>query len=365
MDTARLVALVEQQQTVNFNAIAAAALVLYDALISADREVELVWRRRWDASKLLHLLTRASGLALLIANAAASLSAHDAEFCKQYQYFNTALSQVLFTLVELVLAQRICTVYRHNRILRLSIFSLSSASITAQTVVIGLAFGMCKPEPQLLPQHATGCLSSDLPQQFAAYWWPPFILHTIVAILAVWHVGAVARRNAAVEALGTVVKHEGVLFFLAAWAVLLCELVFHHTGESMAARATALWVFAIFYKAGTGVHLNEQEAVKAVSERAPLPSASNIVDGFIIVQSPGAAMRRNPEWFGTASTATTTVSVEFAPQRALSPDNSRVAAFYDAGDAYVPVSRRNAIDEETPPPGHSWLRMGDSPLPFH
>lgn len=364
MDNAQSAALVEQQQVVNFNAIAAATFVLYDALISADREVELVWRRRWDASKLFHILTRASGLALLIANAAASLTAHDAEFCKHYQYFNTALSQVLLTLVELVLAQRICTVYRHNRILRLSIFSLSSASITAQTVVIGLAFGMCDHRPQsVLP--ATGCYAENLPQQIPAYWWPPFILHTIMAILAVWHVGAVARRNAAVEALGTVVKHEGVLFFLASWAVLLSELVFHHTGELAAARCTALWVLAIFYKAGTGAHLNEQEALKAVSERTPLPTASNVVDGFVIVQSPGAAMRRNPEWFGTASTATTTVSVEFAPQRAFSPDNSRVAAFYDAGDAYVPVSRRNAIDEETPPPGHSWLRMADSPLPFH
>ena len=114
-----------------------------------------------------------------------------------------------------------------------------------------------------------------------------------------------------------------------------------------------------------GVHLNEQCARKMISEHSlPVSSDLDVVDGFVIVQSPGR--QRNPEWLGTASTATTTVSVEFAP-RTRSPDNSRVGAFYDAGDIYVPVSRRHAIDEEGHSPGGgplSWLRMSDSPISF-
>lgn len=92
--------------------------------------------------------------------------------------------------------------------------------------------------------------------------------------------------------------------------------------------------------------------------RSELPLTDSVgdpmLDGFVIVRTPCearqfAALERpsrgsRTDWFGTSSTATTTV--EFSSR--VSPDNARVDANYDAGDVYVPVVRRNAIPEEWP-----------------
>lgn len=85
-------------------------------------------------------------------------------------------------------------------------------------------------------------------------------------------------------------------------------------------------------------------------------NADPMLDGFVIVRTPcdvrhfaaldreAPSSPRRSDWFGTSSTATTTL--EFASR--MSPDNARVDANYDAGDTYVPVPRRNAIPEEWP-----------------
>ncbi|KZV80902.1 hypothetical protein EXIGLDRAFT_398690 [Exidia glandulosa HHB12029] len=343
------------QETVNLNAVAAAALVLYDAVISADREIELQRQRRLP-STLLYLLSRYLGVVIALFVAAQSVQSHSSQFCNNFLYSFAGLSQLLLAAVAIISASHVRALYRHNTFLRLALYGLATASVIAQAVILGITFRVDKPRviAQITQPPIPGCGWENSPYDGQAFWWPAFIFHSILFALVLARAVSAARISPSWQTVAQGVKVDRALLSVTLWALLLAKLVLVYVTAPAASRAVTWWLLAAYSVVGSRMQLAEG-LDKAHSELPLTDSVGDpMLDGFVIVRTPCearqfAALERpsrgsRTDWFGTSSTATTTV--EFSSR--VSPDNARVDANYDAGDVYVPVVRRNAIPEEWP-----------------
>jgi len=125
----------------NYARVAFIILMLYDHIITLDKEVELIWTLRWRLPKIMFLINRyVLTLFIVLWHIPATHYPLSLSFCKFSNNFLTWSPIFTFNAAELVMVIRVCSLYGHRKVvvwLLSGFFVLSLiGSITMQALLI-------------------------------------------------------------------------------------------------------------------------------------------------------------------------------------------------------------------------------------
>ncbi|KII95799.1 hypothetical protein PLICRDRAFT_34750 [Plicaturopsis crispa FD-325 SS-3] len=168
--------------------LAAMCATIYDHFLSLDQEVELIWKRKWSYSKILFLIIRYIGEAVLIANAVVFLSTDiSRSVCRQYTIFQASASSVILLLMQVTLQWRIHAMYRESRKILVFLCICFSVEIISMCVLLGLRMGteIALSEPLGLPGVHI-CSFTKVPHFVYGFWIAVIAFETVLFSLALW-----------------------------------------------------------------------------------------------------------------------------------------------------------------------------------
>ncbi|KIM76740.1 hypothetical protein PILCRDRAFT_826131 [Piloderma croceum F 1598] len=105
------------QQTNNYLGTASFAFLLYDHVLTLDKEVAWIWTLRWRLPKLIFIVNRYFIPSLLILTHVSDFIFPASRFvCKLYPYLAGVVAVLNFGAVELLLIIRVCSLYDHRKL---------------------------------------------------------------------------------------------------------------------------------------------------------------------------------------------------------------------------------------------------------
>ncbi|KDQ60217.1 hypothetical protein JAAARDRAFT_32592 [Jaapia argillacea MUCL 33604] len=209
--------------------LAAALIVVYDHVTTFDQEVELIWRRRWSISKILFLMIRYFGNAVIIAVFGIFFSeASTAEISKGLLIFQGAASTLIVWLVQILMQFRIYALYDRSRLI--SILLLSCFFIQAVVIAVFLVFDFRELEVTATPAPAIKfCTIARAPSFLYGLWIPIMTFESILFALALYKSACRFRSTVpdgwtGVSLLDVMIR-DSVLYFFVTFAAYLMNAV--------------------------------------------------------------------------------------------------------------------------------------------
>ncbi|KAI0344786.1 hypothetical protein BDW22DRAFT_1354947 [Trametopsis cervina] len=153
-------------------AFVSATIVLYDCICSFEREIELVWRKRWSFIKVVYLWHRYFGLSCLIFEAFALSSRHaTTKFCQfWFRWYIWSDFVVVFT-SEVTLILWIWVVYNKQRWLFPFLTTIFLAKIGLVAVLLAVSMPSVSAQTLVTPGD-TFCVTSYPGFMFRIVWVP-------------------------------------------------------------------------------------------------------------------------------------------------------------------------------------------------
>ncbi|KAJ2928535.1 hypothetical protein H1R20_g8559, partial [Candolleomyces eurysporus] len=161
----------EYFQVTKYCSVVALTVLVYDIILTMDKEVSTVWGSRWTFGKCLYFLTRYMSPAVFIIDLfqllawdiPVSIQAQLSSRCRTLQLSATITGIVVVTMVEGILIIRTYALYP-SRFLLTSLILLALLSLGTML----------------------GCFLTIYQKEILAFWLPFFLLETVVFILTAW-----------------------------------------------------------------------------------------------------------------------------------------------------------------------------------
>ncbi|KII95798.1 hypothetical protein PLICRDRAFT_229406 [Plicaturopsis crispa FD-325 SS-3] len=193
---------------------------VYDHVLTFDEEVEFIWRKNWSYSKIIFLVLRYFGEALMILNTAVFTSVTDVQSvlavsCRHFFTFQAWSSSVIIWAMQIVLQWRIHALYGGSRIVIVLLSACFGAEVASNVIILSL-FMAGKPEQiELGPVQ---CAFVAVPPYYFGYWVAIICFETVLFLLALWigiqHVRQVGTWSA--SHILHVLLRDSLSYFLAA-----------------------------------------------------------------------------------------------------------------------------------------------------
>jgi len=116
------ISLFSKTQTVNWLAVAFLTLLLYDHLITLDKEVEWIWTLRWRLPKVIFIVNRYIISSLILLYGISSfMFPVTLPFCRFFGQLYLYLPVLNFGTAELLIIVRVCALYGHSKLVTRSL----------------------------------------------------------------------------------------------------------------------------------------------------------------------------------------------------------------------------------------------------
>jgi len=164
-------------------------LVLYDHVITLDKEIEWIWTLRWGLPKIIFLINRYLITPLiLLAAISQTLYPLSQSFCGFAIGFVTWSPLLTFSGAELLMIFRVCSLYGHHKLvvwfLRIYFILVVTTSTALQVLAI-----MMNTFSYILYENVPGCYSvSDGHAILWAAWVPALTLEGVLVLLMAYKV---------------------------------------------------------------------------------------------------------------------------------------------------------------------------------
>ncbi|RXW16311.1 hypothetical protein EST38_g9536 [Candolleomyces aberdarensis] len=180
----------EYFQVTKYCSVVALTVLVYDIILTMDKEVSTVWGSRWTFGKCLYLLNCWHGIFLsrrTINQYDQEIQAHLSSRCRSLQLSATITGIAVVTMIEGILIIRTYALYPS----RLLLTSLILLALLSLGTMLGCFLTIYQKEifiPNMFGisgclQFCVGPLCHSL---LVAFWLPFFLLETIVFILTAW-----------------------------------------------------------------------------------------------------------------------------------------------------------------------------------
>ncbi|KAJ4490291.1 hypothetical protein J3R30DRAFT_3420693 [Lentinula aciculospora] len=125
---------IHSSQVANASIVAALTVLLYDCLLTFDKEVKYIWKSRWTAPKILYLFAKYYGVAHLCGTLIISNGTNlSAEFCKNYLWWISLGGAIVFTTaINAFLGIRLYALYQSNRMVLVTVIFLIICEFVAE-----------------------------------------------------------------------------------------------------------------------------------------------------------------------------------------------------------------------------------------
>ncbi|KAH9858528.1 hypothetical protein C2E23DRAFT_717077 [Lenzites betulinus] len=208
-----------------------ATIVIYDYIVCIEREVELIWKKRWSVIKFAFLWHRYFGL-LCVMYVADVLSTHplvSAEVCSFWFYWETwGYCGVLFT-SEAVLLLWIYVVYNKNRYILALIGACYVAEVVSVLAILAVSFQNFEANAFRL-LGVQYCIITDFPRTFKLLWIPILAYDSLLLLLFLYRgcgssLGCNRKRTRNHDSLLHMVYRHSLLNFLAIFGTYLSSAI--------------------------------------------------------------------------------------------------------------------------------------------
>jgi len=207
----------------NYLAQAALMLLVYDHVITLDKEVDWIWTLRWRLPKILFLINRYLITSLvLVAGLANFIFPLSVNFCNFHQYLVLFIQLMSFATVELILIVRVCTLYGFHK---LAVWSLGCIYFAAliSAIVGQVLFGKTWQTIRFY-EGLPGCWLNSSSQHIINQWhvWAAFLsVEGILIFLTLYKI--FSYRNELNRTI-TVLARDSILYFIVVFACLATVL---------------------------------------------------------------------------------------------------------------------------------------------
>lgn len=169
------------------------ALMVYDYLISIDREVEYIWKRPRTTTTILYLIVRYFGTVYGLINTTVFFSDVSSKFCQVFLGVQGWPSCGVMWLVQAILQLRLYVLYDRSRRVLLFMGFVYVAEILAMAVILVTANLTSGSTNEPIPGLKL-CTNTGLSNSFYIFWLPVLSFECILCSLAVW-AGVRRSRN--------------------------------------------------------------------------------------------------------------------------------------------------------------------------
>ncbi|KAI0344792.1 hypothetical protein BDW22DRAFT_1354959, partial [Trametopsis cervina] len=209
-------------------AFVSATIVLYDCILSLEREIELVWRKRWSFIKVVYIWHRYFGLFCLLFEAIAiARNNSSSEFCSFWFHWDVWCYFGIVFSSEVTLLLWIWVVYNRKKWL----LSFLSITFIVQIAIVGILLAISMPseiaQNVLLPGRSF-CITSS-PQLTFKIVWVPILAYDLFLLAMFMYKGvrnALSRsKRPTFGVYHMVYRHTLVNFFAITASYIACVII--------------------------------------------------------------------------------------------------------------------------------------------
>jgi len=200
-------------------------LVLYDHLITLEKEVEWIWTLRWRLPKFVFFFNRYVVTALLLIPVCIPdfLYPLSISFCTFHFHLSLCVPLVNMGCAELLIVMRVCSLYGHHRLITWSLGGLFVVAIVggiASQVLFAQSF-----EVALYYQFLPGCyVTSDSPSFTQWHAWIIFLPFEGILMLLTAYKVLLYRKQ--MNQTIFVLARDSIVYFIIVFATILINVIF-------------------------------------------------------------------------------------------------------------------------------------------
>jgi len=177
-----LINVAEKLQTQKYSRLAAMVIVLYDTLITMDREGCYIWSQSWSSMKAIYIINRYWGLfAIAVDTWIAVTDIRTDALCQFQLIFQSWSGLATMLLVEVIMMIRVHALYERDKWIAvlLSTVFVMQAAITA-TLLTALSRTLDTEVYSFMPACGT---SIPMPKWFVVFWVPAVLTDMLLLAL--------------------------------------------------------------------------------------------------------------------------------------------------------------------------------------
>ncbi|TFK51893.1 hypothetical protein OE88DRAFT_1484003 [Heliocybe sulcata] len=210
--------LVKDIRLIRLSQLTATLVALYDHLITLDQEVDLIWSKRWSLSKVLFVVNRYLGGAVLLTEAVVFLKGDMSDnVSHNFFVFQGWASACVVWAMQVIMQLRVMAMYGHSKSLWIMLSSCFVAEVAAMGVILGMTYKVIIVAAEPLPGIAI-CTPIGIPDYFFAFWIPivafEFILFALVLYQGAWHAMESGNGWGPTSLMNILVRDSFMYFFL-------------------------------------------------------------------------------------------------------------------------------------------------------
>ncbi|KAI0777777.1 hypothetical protein BD413DRAFT_188667 [Trametes elegans] len=272
-DLASIVVLDDYGITTSRMGCAAIAFLVWDMLISFDREVEYIWRGpngwvKWTFLLVRHVPYLLQGTVLTLV----ALVGHTwrSSQCRAWIAYQLISIEVLVVVVEVLLIVRVYAMYNRNRAVLILVLSLFVGEIVAMCTILALSI------PKI--SYTAGCLITSAPRIFPTYWTISLAFETtLFALTLLKFFTTVVASQLRKQSILYILVRDGTWAYAIIFAVMLLNTLMYQIEHNTLAGVFYFWEISVMSFAGSHVLLNlrrlaiePRDSVYGIGGRRPL-----------------------------------------------------------------------------------------------
>jgi len=192
-----------------YYALAATAMLVYDTIVTFDREVEAVWKSKWSAVKVLFFFNRYANFGAYLLELIAINSTWPANACRRYVHFPGIFNMVQQVVIGTILILFTWALFNRSK----PVLAIAVVTLIVQLVVTGWSLGAVIAVP--LPPGFAGCIyagkkGSGIRVQTA--WFMQLVFIAVVFGLMIWKAARLQRAEVKAPLI-TIFTRDGLKYF--------------------------------------------------------------------------------------------------------------------------------------------------------
>ncbi|KAI5120051.1 hypothetical protein M0805_007803 [Coniferiporia weirii] len=230
-ELAQILLITAKVQTQKLTRVSAMVVVLYDMMLTMDKEIEFFWKQRWSTVKLIYMLNRYGGLFFVLVDTWGKSCFLPPNYllnqaCTFQFYFQQWTGWISVLLVEIILIIRVNTLYERSRksTVLLAFFFVIQAGIMAAVLSI---FDSVTEIFVWVAVNTCGSYEAP-PKWVAIFWLPPVIMDFGLLVLTFRKALAIRRmmpgNNWRDFQLHRTLVRDQALYFTGGTRILICSL---------------------------------------------------------------------------------------------------------------------------------------------
>jgi len=255
-----------------FNIVSAAALLMYEIVLTSGEEIQYIWRSSWSLVNMVYLFARYWAITFVLINVHFYYKADlPVEFCKHYLRFQNWGVNILLPLVDLLIVIRIYALYEQSRRIRYLLAALWLGELTFYLTMIGIAWqpvSVATTNP--LPGILLGCLYHGKPNPTLTItlWGVSTAFQGVYVIITLCRLVVMVRSSSvSLSPLLTVFLRDGAGYFFIIFAANLMNTLVDLFGPPALEQSGTFWLLATASVIACRMVLNIRDIGKSSSSQ--------------------------------------------------------------------------------------------------